>query len=158
MTNRYIIGMFYDAAYLSRQLIARIIEPLAVLELCGQFYAYNKYATLSLQTLVLWDFSVQQALIDCSGYIKRFTNPGKSRFSGVFLYPNGLICFKVKFLKSLKPQNDASSFFDLDSMQKAKICVDHFRGVPCISCGENSFAIFWLTMSKLHSIPTRLKP
>ena len=67
-----------------------------------------------------------------------FTNPGKSRFSGVFLYPNGLICFKVKFLKSLKPQNDASSFFDLDSMQKAKICVDHFRGVPCISCGENS--------------------
>ena len=55
--------MFYDAAYLSRQLIARIIEPLAVLELCGQFYAYNKYATLSLQTLVLWDFSVQQALI-----------------------------------------------------------------------------------------------
>ena len=87
-----------------------------------------------------------------------FTNPGKSRFFGVFLYPNGLICFKVKFLKSLKPQNDASSFFDLDSMQKAKICVDHFRGVPCISCGENSFAIFWLTMSKLHSIPTRLKP
>ena len=87
-----------------------------------------------------------------------FTNPGKSRFSGVFLYPNGLICFKVKFLKSLKPQNDASSFFDLDSMQKAKICVDHFRGVPCISCGENSFAIFWLTMSKSHSIPTRLKP
>ena len=93
MTNRYIIGMFYDAAYLSRQLIARIIEPLAVLELCGQFYAYNKYATLSLQTLVLWDFSVQQALIDCSGYIKRFTNPGKSRFSGVFLYLNGLIWF-----------------------------------------------------------------
>ena len=87
-----------------------------------------------------------------------FTNPGKSRLSGVFLYPNGLICFKVKFLKSLKPQNDASSFFDLESMQKAKICVDHFRGVPCISCGENSFAIFWLTMSKLHSIPTRLKP
>ena len=87
-----------------------------------------------------------------------FTNPGKSRLSGVFLYPNGLICFKVKFLKSLKPQNDASSFFDLDSMQKAKICVDHFRGVPCILCGENSFAIFWLTMSKLHSIPTRLKP
>lgn len=87
-----------------------------------------------------------------------FTNPGKSRFFGVFLYPNGLICFKVKFLKSLKPQNDASSFFDLDSMQKAKICVDHFCGVPCISCGENSFAIFWLTMSKLHSIPTRLKP
>ena len=83
-----------------------------------------------------------------------FTNPGKSRFSGVFLYPNGLICFKVKFLKSLKPQNDASSFFDLDSMQKAKICVDHFRGVPCISCGENSFAIFWLTMSKLHNILT----
>ena len=86
-----------------------------------------------------------------------FTNPGKSRLSGVFLYPNGLICFKVKFLKSLKPQNDASSFFDLDSMQKAKICVDHFRGVPCILCGENSFAIFWLTMSKSHSIPTRLK-
>ena len=83
-----------------------------------------------------------------------FTNPGKSRFSGVFLYPNGLICFKVKFLKSLKPQNDASSFFDLDSMQKAQICVDHFRGVPCISCGENSFAIFLLTMSKLHSILT----
>ena len=87
-----------------------------------------------------------------------FTNPGKSRFSGVFLYPNGLICFKVKFLKSLKPQNDASSFFDLESMQKVQICVDHFRGVPCILCGENSFAIFWLTMSKLHSIPTRLKP
>ena len=83
-----------------------------------------------------------------------FTNPGKSRFSGVFLYPNGLICFKVKFLKSLKPQNAASSFFDLDSMQKAQICVDHFRGVPCISCGENSFAIFLLTMSKLHSILT----
>ncbi len=85
--------MFYDAAYLSRQLIARIIEPLAVLELCGQFYAYNKYATLSLQTLVLWDFSVQQALIDCSGYIKRFTTPGKSRFSGVFLYINGMMWF-----------------------------------------------------------------
>ena len=82
MTNRYIIGMFYDAAYLSRQLIARIIEPLAVLELCGQFYAYNKYATLSLQTLVLWDFSVQQALIDCSGYIKRFTNPENQGFPG----------------------------------------------------------------------------
>ena len=93
VTNRYIIGMFYDAAYLSRQLIARIIEPLAVLELCGQFYAYNKYATLSLQTLVLWDFSVQQVLIDCSGYIKRFTNLGKSRFSGVFLYINGMMWF-----------------------------------------------------------------
>ena len=40
-----------------------------------------------------WDFSVQQALIDCSGYIKRFTNPGKSRFSGVFLYINGMMWF-----------------------------------------------------------------
>ena len=76
------------------------------------------------------------------------------------MLPNALLLclFKMKFLKSLKPQNAASSFFDLDSMQKAKICVDHFHGVPCISCGENSFAIFWLTMSKLHSIPTRLKP
>ncbi len=82
MTNRYIIGMFYDAAYLSRQLIARIIEPLAVLELCGQFYAYNKYATLSLQTLVLWDFSVQQALIDCSGYIKGLQTPENQGFPG----------------------------------------------------------------------------
>ncbi|MEI3041791.1 MAG: hypothetical protein V8T64_03690 [Roseburia intestinalis] len=114
-----------------------------------------------------------RAIVDCDGALNlrrsaswgnesrdnriMFTNPGKSRLSGVFLYPNGLICFKVKFLKSLKPQNDASSFFDLDSMQKAKICVDHFRGVPCILCGENSFAIFWLTMSKSHSIPTRLK-
>ena len=72
------------------------------------------------------------------------------------MLPNALLLclFKMKFLKSLKPQNDASSFFDLDSMQKVQICVDHFRGVPCISCGENSFAIFWLTMSKLHSILT----
>ena len=86
--------MFYDAAYFSRQLIARIIELLAVLELCGQFYAYNKYATLSLQTLVLWDFSVQQALIDCSGYIKRFTNPPENQgFPGVFLYINGMMWF-----------------------------------------------------------------
>ena len=85
MTNRYIIGMFYDAAYLSRQLIARIIEPLAVLELCGQFYAYNKYATLSLQTLVLWDFSVQQALIDCSGYIKMVQKPRKIKVFRGFL-------------------------------------------------------------------------
>ena len=112
----------------------------------------NSRNTVSKQLVAL--HSIQR-----DNYLERdnrimFTNPGKSRFSGVFLYPNGLICFKVKFLKSLKPQNDASSFFDLDSMQKAKICVDHFRGVPCISCGENSFAIFWLTMSKSHSILT----
>ena len=110
----------------------------------------NSRNTVSKQLVVLHSFQRDN-------YLERdnrimFTNPGKSRFSGVFLYPNGLICFKVKFLKSLKPQNDASSFFDLDSMQKVQICVDHFRGVPCISCGENSFAIFWLTMSKLHSI------
>ena len=110
----------------------------------------NSRSTVSKQLVALHSFQRDN-------YLERdnrimFTNPGKSRFSGVFLYPNGLICFKVKFLKSLKPQNDASSFFDLDSMQKAKICVDHFRGVPCISCGENSFAIFWLTMSKSHSI------
>ena len=116
----------------------------------------KNFSTVSKQLVALRSFQRDN-------YLERdnrimFTNPGKSRFSGVFLYPNGLICFKVKFLKSLKPQNDASSFFDLDSMQKAKICVDHFCGVPCISCGENSFAIFWLTMSKLHSIPTRLKP
>ena len=116
----------------------------------------NSRNTVSKQLVALRSFQRDN-------YLERdnrimFTNPGKSRFFGVFLYPNGLICFKVKFLKSLKPQNDASSFFDLDSMQKAKICVDHFCGVPCISCGENSFAIFWLTMSKLHSIPTRLKP
>ncbi len=37
---------------------------------------------------------------------------------------SGLICFKVKFLKSLKPQNAASSFFDFDVVQKAKICFD----------------------------------
>ena len=112
----------------------------------------NSRSTVSKQLVALRSFQRDN-------YLERdnrimFTNPGKSRFSGVFLYPNGLICFKVKFLKSLKPQNDASSFFDLDSMQKAQICVDHFRGVPCISCGENSFAIFWLTMSKLHSILT----
>ena len=114
------------------------------------------FSTVSKQLVALHSFQRDN-------YLERdnrimFTNPGKSRFSGVFLYPNGLICFKVKFLKSLKPQNDASSFFDLESMQKVQICVDHFRGVPCILCGENSFAIFWLTMSKLHSIPTRLKP
>ena len=112
----------------------------------------NSRNTVSKQLVALRSFQRDN-------YLERdnrimFTNPGKSRFSGVFLYPNGLICFKVKFLKSLKPQNDASSFFDLDSMQKAQICVDHFRGVPCILCGENSFAIFWLTMSKLHSILT----
>ena len=131
-----------------------------------QSTVYNRYATLIFTNPVFLGFSRYQHVKFGSqrdNYLERdnrimFTNPGKSRFSGVFLYPNGLICFKVKFLKSLKPQNDASSFFDLDSMQKAKICVDHFRGVPCISCGENSFAIFWLTMSKLHSIPTRLKP
>ena len=116
----------------------------------------NSRNTVSKQLVALRSFQRDN-------YLERdnrimFTNPGKSRFSGVFLYPNGLICFKVKFLKSLKPQNDASSFFDLESMQKVQICVDHFRGVPCISCGENSFAIFWLTMSKSHSIPTRLKP
>ena len=110
----------------------------------------KNFNTVSKQLVVLHSFQRDN-------YLERdnrimFTNPGKSRLSGVFLYPNGLICFKVKFLKSLKPQNDASSFFDLESMQKAKICVDHFRGVPCISCGENSFAIFWLTMSKSHSI------
>ena len=110
----------------------------------------KNFNTVSKQLVALHSFQRDN-------YLERdnrimFTNPGKSRFSGVFLYPNGLICFKVKFLKSLKPQNDASSFFDLDSMQKVQICVDHFRGVPCISCGENSFAIFWLTMSKLHSI------
>ncbi len=32
--------------------------------------------------------------------------------------------FKMKFLKSLKPQNAASSFFDFDVVQKAKICFD----------------------------------
>lgn len=131
-----------------------------------QSTVYNRYATLIFTNPVFLGFSRYQNVKFGSqrdNYLERdnrimFTNPGKSRLSGVFLYPNGLICFKVKFLKSLKPQNDASSFFDLDSMQKAKICVDHFRGVPCILCGENSFAIFWLTMSKLHSIPTRLKP
>ena len=121
----------------------------------GKWQSKN-FSTVSKQLVALRSYQRDN-------YLERdnrimFTNPGKSRLSGVFLYPNGLICFKVKFLKSLKPQNDASSFFDLDSMQKAKICVDHFCGVPCISCGENSFAIFWLTMSKLHSIPTRLKP
>ncbi len=35
--------------------------------------------------------AVQQAIIDCSDYIKMFQKPGKSRFSGVFLYLNGLI-------------------------------------------------------------------
>ena len=122
MTNRYIIGMFYDAAYLSRQLIARIIEPLAVLELCGQFYAYNKYATLSLQTLVLWDFSVQQALIDCSGYIKRFTNPGKCeglvrmflrfRFCGIVCY----VLYRFSF-----PQSD------LRMVEYSDMVIDNFN-------------------------------
>ena len=107
----------------------------------------NSRSTASKQLVALHSFQRDN-------YLERdnrimFTNPGKSRFSGVFLYPNGLICFKVKFLKSLKPQNDASSFFDLDSMQKAKICVDHFRGVPCISCGENSFAIFLVDNVKI---------
>ena len=127
-----------------------------------QSTVYNRYATLIFTNPVFLGFSRYQNVklgSQRDNYLERdnrimFTNPGKSRFSGVFLYPNGLICFKVKFLKSLKPQNDASSFFDLDSMQKAQICVDHFRGVPCILCGENSFAIFWLTMSKLHSILT----
>jgi len=127
--------------------------------MCGQSIVYNIYATLANTNLLFKGFSCSQNVSFSSqrdNYLERdnrimFTNPGKSRFSGVFLYPNGLICFKVKFLKSLKPQNDASSFFDLDSMQKAKICVDHFRGVPCISCGENSFAIFWLTMSNDYS-------
>ena len=50
--------MFYDAAYLSRQSFARLKEQLAVLELCGQLYAYNKYATLPLETLVLRAFAV----------------------------------------------------------------------------------------------------
>ena len=36
---------------------------------------------------------------------------------------SGLICFKVKFLKSLKPQNTASSFLDL-VLCKSKICLD----------------------------------
>ena len=49
--------------------------------------------------------------------------------SGIVIsnYPDsksGLICFKVKFLKSLKPQNTASSFLDFGVVQKAKICLD----------------------------------
>ena len=39
------------------------------------------------------------------------------------MLPNALLLclFKMKFLKSLKPQNAASSFFDFDVVQKAKI-------------------------------------
>ena len=42
------------------------------------------------------------------------------------MLPNALLLclFKMKFLKSLKPQNAASSFFDFDVVQKAKICLD----------------------------------
>ena len=42
------------------------------------------------------------------------------------MLPNALLLclFKMKFLKSLKPQNAASSFFDLKKKKKAKICLD----------------------------------
>ena len=42
------------------------------------------------------------------------------------MLPNALLLglFKMKFLKSLKPQNAASSFFDFGVVQKAKICLD----------------------------------
>ena len=42
------------------------------------------------------------------------------------MLPNALLLclFKMKVLKSLKPQNAASSFFDFDVVQKAKICLD----------------------------------
>ena len=42
------------------------------------------------------------------------------------MLPNALLLclFKMKFLKSLKPQNTASSFLDFGVVQKAKICFD----------------------------------
>ena len=38
------------------------------------------------------------------------------------MLPNALLLclFKMKFLKSLKPQNAASSFFDFDVVQKSQ--------------------------------------
>ena len=51
------------------------------------------------------------------------------------MLPNALLLclFKMKFLKSLKPQNAASSFFDFVFVQKAKtaqipLIVQHLGG------------------------------
>ena len=41
---------------------------------------------------------------------------------------SGLICFKVKFLKSLKPQNTASSFLDFCITEKSKQEICSFIG------------------------------
>ena len=101
----------------------------------------NSRNTVSKQLVALHSFQRDN-------YLERdnrimFTNPGKSRLSGVFLYPNGLICFKVKFLKSLKPQNTASSFLDFGVVQKAKICLD------TVDSSITWWVTWWASPSKL---------
>ena len=52
---------------------------------------------------------------------------------------SGLICFKVKFLKSLKPQNAVSSFFGFGVVQKSKICLD------TVDSSESWLVTWWIT-------------
>ena len=60
---------------------------------------------------------------------------------------SGLICFKVKFLKSLKPQNTASSFLDFGVVQKAKICLDTVDS--SITWWVTWWITWWASPSKL---------
>ena len=61
------------------------------------------------------------------------------------MLPNALLLclFKMKFLKSLKPQNAASSFFDFVFVQKAKICSD------TVDSSASWWVTWWMSPTKL---------
>ena len=68
-----------------------------------------------------------QTMVMAPGRMRMGTSiQNKQRSRTMGMLPNALLLclFKMKFLKSLKPQNAASSFFDFDVVQKAKICLD----------------------------------
>ena len=66
---------------------------------------------------------------------------------GAFRIFRTQICFKVKFLKSLKPQNTASSFLDFGVVQKAKICLDTVDS--SITWWVTWWITWWASPSKL---------
>ena len=69
-------------------LLAKTLGQLVVLGMYGKPPAYNTYATMPTIDFLFMGFScsqnVNKEIIGCSNRIKRFTNPGKTKFSGVF--------------------------------------------------------------------------
>ena len=59
------------------------------------------------------------------------------------MLPNALLLclFKMKFLKSLKPQNAASSFFDFDVVQALIRKIDLYPIGTCLELSNGTFAV-----------------